>query len=59
MAVKSLKMLPYVGAALKTMIHFCYNQFNPLVLQKSKKMLSNIRNNGLYTKTGDRLELSS
>ena len=49
MAAKSLKMLSYVGAALKTMIHFCYNQFNPLVLQNSRKMLSNIRNNALFT----------
>ena len=37
MAIKSLKMLSYVGAALKTILHFCYNQFNPLVLQKSPK----------------------
>ena len=29
MAIKSLKMLSYVGAALKTILHFCYNQFNP------------------------------
>ena len=47
MAIKSLKMSPYVGAALKTMIHFCYNQFNPIIWQKSQKMLSNIRNNAL------------
>ena len=49
MAIKSLKMLSYVGAALKTILNFRYNQFNPLVLQKSQKMLSNNRNNALYS----------
>ena len=36
MAIKYLKMLTHVGAALKTILHCCYNQFNPLVLQKSQ-----------------------
>ena len=48
MTINSLKMLSYVGAALKTILHFCYNRFNPAVLEKSQNMLFTMRNNGLY-----------
>ena len=48
MAINSLEILPYVGAALKTVFHFCYNRFNPAVLEKSQNMLFTDRNNRLY-----------
>ena len=48
MAINSLKILSYVGAVLKTILHFHYNRFNPAVLEKSQNMLFTTRNNGLY-----------
>ena len=47
MAINSLEILSYVGAALKTIFHFCYNRFDPVVLEKSQNMLFTIRNKGL------------
>ena len=48
MAINSLKISSYVGAVLKNISHFCYNRFNPAVLEKSQNMLFTTRNNGLY-----------
>ena len=53
-------MLSYIGAALKTILHFCYKRFNQAVLEKSQNMLFTFRNNGLNMQlcTDDEPELS-